>query len=170
MKHDAAVSMNAVFWLEQAQILGRTCRKPAQAPTNSAQHVQRAAAATTETAEGEKKASVQSPPAESVQEKPSDNNILTKVDLNMGSHPSSKEAVPAPGTPKLATPVKRPVSAELPRKAHAHEGLYLHHERLLAAPMCKATYGHTARSSMPVHVASIEALYGEINLWAGGNQ
>ena len=110
--------MRPVLWHEQAQILGRAGRKLAQAPATSVQHV-KCAAATTKTAIGAPKASVQSPLAEEVQAESSEKDIHLTVDVNRGSKHSSREAVgvPAPGTPKLATPVKRPVSADLPREA-----------------------------------------------------
>ena len=107
-----------MFWLGQAQILGRAGKPPGQAPAMSKRHVQ-GAAANTEAAMGETSASVQSPPVVRVQAGGSRKGILVIVDINRGNTQSPKEAVPAPGTPKLATPVKRPVSADLPREAHA---------------------------------------------------
>lgn len=107
------------MWHKQAQILGRAGRKLAQAPATSVQHGQ-CAAATTEIAAGGAKASAQSALAEEVQAGRSENDIHLTVDVNRGSKQSPREAMGvllAPGTPKLATPVKRPVSADLPREA-----------------------------------------------------
>ena len=69
----------------------------------------------------ESKAPVQSPVAAKVQAMSSEEDVLVTLDFSRGKKQSPTDAVPAPGTPKMATPVKRPVSADLPRKALASD-------------------------------------------------
>ncbi len=126
------------FWVEQAQILGRAGKKPPMAPATSAQHVQ-CAAAITETALAETKAPVQSPIAAEAQARSSSKDVLAPLDVNRGNKRKPKDAVPAPGTPKMATPVKRPVSADLPRKAHAHNIYHSNGIRMVCEVPCGPT-------------------------------
>ena len=106
------------------------------APASSVRHVQ-CAAANTETVLAETKASAQSPLALKAQARSSVKGVT--VDTIRGKKQSPKDAVPVPGTPKMATPVKRPVSADLPRKVHARN---IHHTNTTAC-LCKAPSGHT---------------------------
>ena len=137
-----------MFCLGQAQILGRASKLPGQGPAMSKQLV-RGAAAKTEAAVGEKAASVQSRPVDKVQAGGSVKGILMTVDINRGDKQSPEEAVRAPGTPKLATPVKRPVSADLPREAHAPPCRHLHKcMRSWQRGPCKATLGPVTESNL----------------------
>jgi len=151
----------------QAQILGRAGRKPPQAPTTSAHQAQRAVAEAqpanaapvappaVETAAGKKEDSAQSPQADKLPKKGSQGRVLVAVDVTQAGKTSTREASQSPGTPKLLTPVKRPVSADLPSKPSAYLPAHTHLLLLLLPNMhiLKNTCQIVAVSNLPEAVS-----------------
>ena len=158
--------MDVLTW--QAQILGRVGRKPPQAPTTSAHRAQLAvveaqpadatpvAGPAAETAAGKKEDSAQSLQADKLPKKGSQGRVLVAVDVTQAGKTSPREAAQAPGTPKLSTPVKRPVSADLPSRPSAYLPAHTYLPLLLTLPnmhILKNTCQMVAFSNLPEAVS-----------------